>query len=58
MLLGYRLKNGRYEIILEEAEIVRRIYAEYLSGFGHLAIAKHLNEDGIPTRFGGGGHSR
>lgn len=51
-LLGYRLKNGRYEIVPEEAEIVRRIYAEYLSGSGYLTIAKQLNEDGIPTRFG------
>lgn len=51
-LLGYRLKNGRYEIVPEEAEIVRRIYAEYLSGSGYCTIAKRLNEDGIPTRFG------
>lgn len=51
-LLGYRLKNGRYEIVPEEAEIVRRIYAEYLSGLGYLTIAKRLNEDSIPTRFG------
>ena len=25
-MLGYRLKNGRYEIVPEEAELVRRIY--------------------------------
>lgn len=50
-LLGYRLKNGRYEIVPEEAEIVRRIYDEYLSGTGCLTIAKRLNEDGVPTRF-------
>lgn len=51
-LLGYRLKNGCYEIVPEEAEIVRHIYAEYLSGSGYCTIAKRLNEDGIPTRFG------
>ena len=51
-MLGYRLKNGRYEIIPEEADLVRRIYDEYLSGDGYLAIAKRLNEDGIPSRFG------
>lgn len=51
-MLGYRLKNGRYEIIPEEADIVRRIYDEYLSGNGYLTIAKRLNEDGIPSRFG------
>ena len=32
VMLGYRLKNGRYEIIPEEADLVRRIYDEYLSG--------------------------
>ena len=41
-LLGYRIRDGRYEIVPEEAEIVRRIYAEYLEGFGYHAIAKHL----------------
>lgn len=51
-LLGYRLKNGRYEIIPDEAEIVCRIYSEYLSGSGYLTIAKKLNEDGITSRFG------
>lgn len=51
-MLGYRLKNGRYEIIPEEAELVHRIYDEYLSGDGYLTIAKRLNEDGIPSRFG------
>ena len=51
-MLGYRLKNSRYEIIPEEAYIVRRIYDEYLSGDGYLTIAKRLNEDGIPSRFG------
>ena len=52
-LLGYRLQNGRYEIVPEEAEIVRRIYAEYLSGFGYQAIVKHLRKDGIHSRLGG-----
>ena len=51
-MLGYRLKNGRYEIVPGEAELVRRIYAEYLSGDGYLTIAKRLNEEGIPSRFG------
>ena len=41
-MLGYRLKNGRYEIIPEEADIVRRIYDEYLSGDGYLTIAKQF----------------
>lgn len=52
-MLGYRLHNGRYEILEAEAQIVRRIYSEYLSGNGYATIAKGLNEDGIPSRFGG-----
>lgn len=52
-MLGYRLHGGRYEILEAEAQIVRRIYSEYLSGSGYAAIAKGLNEDGIPSRFGG-----
>lgn len=48
-MLGYCLKDGRYCVIPEEAEIVRRIYQEYLSGYGYTAIAKRLNEEGIPS---------
>lgn len=51
-LLGYRYKNGKYEIVPEEAEVVRRIFSDYLSGMGILNIVKRLNEEGIPTRQG------
>lgn len=51
VMLGYRLKNGRYEIVPEEAALVHRIYSEYLSGCGYHNIAKGLNEDGITSRF-------
>lgn len=53
VMLGYRLKDGKYEIVPEEAELVRRVYSAYLSGDGYLAIARHLNEDGVPARFSG-----
>lgn len=52
ILLGYRLNNGIYEIVPEEAILVRRIFADYLSGMGYTAIANSLNEEGIPSRFG------
>lgn len=52
-MLGYRLKNGRYEIVADEAELVHRIYSEYLSGRGYQLIANGLNDDGILSRFGG-----
>ena len=49
-VLGYRTKNGQYVVVPEEAEIVRRIYREYLSGLGTNKIMKGLIEDKIPTR--------
>ena len=51
-ILGYRLVDGKFEIDPEEAEIVRRIYREYLEGNGCLTIAKNLEADGVPTRKG------
>ena len=51
-ILGYRINDDKFVIVPEEAAIVKRIYKEYLDGFGGTAIMKHLNEDGITTRFG------
>ncbi len=45
-IFGYRLKDGRYETIPEEAEVIRRIYGMYLSGMGPGKIAKELTLDG------------
>ena len=53
VMLGYRrTSDGSLEIIPEEAEIVRMIFADYLSGMGKLAIANQLNEQGILTKNG------
>ena len=51
-VLGYRCENGQYVVVPEEAEVVRRIYREYLDGLGATAIMKGLNDDGILTRLG------
>ena len=52
-MLGYRRNaDGVLEIEPDEAEIVRMIFDDYLSGMGQQAIAKKLNEMGIPTRQG------
>lgn len=51
-MLGYRYRNGRLEIEPIEAATVKRIFEDYLSGLGMTAIAKQLNTDGIPTRYG------
>lgn len=48
-MLGYCLKDGQLTIIPEEAEIVRMIFDDYLSGMGRLAIAKKLNAMHVPT---------
>lgn len=53
VMLGYRrTSDGSLEIIPEEAEIVRMIFADYLGGMGKLAIANQLNEQGILTKNG------
>lgn len=50
--LGYRFQNGRLVVCPNEAETVRRIYREFLSGKGVDTIANGLNADGIPTIWG------
>jgi len=48
--LGYdKDEYGDLIINIEEAEIVKRIYEEYLSGNGSTKIAKLFNTEGIPT---------
>lgn len=52
---GYRptAERGVFEIVPEEAEIVRRIMREYAAGLAPRAIAKALNRDGIAGPRGG-----
>ena len=52
-MLGYRLKDGQLQVVPEEAELVRQIFADYLGGMGIIAIAKKLNTAGIQTKSGG-----
>lgn len=51
-VLGYRYEKGSFYIIPEEAEIVRQIFRDFLSGMGINAIVKKLNRAGIPSRKG------
>ena len=51
-MLGYRLVNGKMIVVPEEAEIVRRIFSDYLSGMGQYAIAKQLILKGIRPESG------
>ena len=49
---GYRASEGQLVIVPEEAEAVRRIFAERDAGHTLAEIAVGLNEDGITTRSG------
>ena len=51
-MLGYRYEDGTLVVEQTEAEIVSRIFTEYLAGSGMTAIAKRLNAEGILTRYG------
>ena len=50
-MLGYKLEDGKMVIVPEEAEIVRQIFSDYLSGMGLNAIAKKLAQNCTVTRF-------
>ena len=47
---GYKYENEDMVIVPEEAEVVKRIFKETLSGNGSYLIAKGLNADGIPSK--------
>lgn len=50
---GYCLVNGKLTIDKTQAEIVKQIFTELLSGKGTEAIAKILNQEQIPSQKGG-----
>lgn len=58
MMLGYekagRTEDGRtcYRIVEEEAEIIRRIFREYIAGRTATQISKGLRKDGIVSKRG------
>ena len=52
-MYGYKVKNGVFTIIPEEAEVVRRIFRMYLEGMGCERIMKALIEAGVPAPNGG-----
>jgi len=56
--LGYKLVNQRYELVPEEAELVKRIFDLYLAGNGFQKIARILNEEGTPSKYGGVWHEK
>ena len=51
-ILGYDVSKGQLTINQAEAETVKIIFSDYLSGHGRLAIANKLNELGLKTKQG------
>lgn len=45
---GYRAHKGRLRVVPKEAELVRAIYTDYLSGMGIPAIMKKCRKQGFP----------
>ena len=52
-IFGYRWVQGHHEVVPEEAEIVRMIFQDYLSGLGRGRILKEVLALGTPPCLGG-----
>ncbi len=52
-MFGYRSVKGKMEIDPKEAEVVRSVFRDYINGITTASIARRLQGEGIPTRFGG-----
>ena len=44
---GYRMEKGEIVIHAKEAEIVRKLYRDYIAGFGFASLADRLNGQGV-----------
>lgn len=49
---GFRLTNKELEVYEPEAQVVRWIFEKYLQGWSTSELARHLTEQGIPTKLG------
>jgi len=49
---GYDKVDGKLVINEAQAEVIRRIYQEFLDGYSYSQIASNLTADGIPTEQG------
>ena len=47
LLFGYEMKNGKLYVLDEEAQIVRKIYMDYMSGRSLKSIATELTSMGV-----------
>lgn len=51
-VFGYRHNGERYVVVPEEAEIVRRIFTDYINGIPLRKITERLRKSGLKTRRG------
>ena len=49
---GYKVVNGKYEIVESEAVVIKEAFSDYLAGSGFLTIAKKFNAIGVKTHRG------
>jgi site-specific DNA recombinase len=51
---GYRFKQGekKLEVVAEQAEIVRRVFSEYIAGMSTRTIAERLRLESVPSPSG------
>ena len=49
---GYKVENGEYVIVPEEADVIRKVFSDYANGKGYLTIARSLNAMGIKSHRG------
>ena len=49
IIYGYKLLEGTFTVVPDEAEVVRRIFGYYLDGLGSCKIAQILNSERVPT---------
>ena len=49
MAFGYRIEDRKIVIDEDKAAVVRRIFREYLDGYGMSEITRRLNVDGVPS---------
>ncbi len=49
---GYRYRDKELAVVPEEAQLVQKMYRDYLNGTAVIAIAKQLNAQGVRTRRG------
>ena len=47
--IGFRMRNGKIYVEEEKAKVVRKVFADYLSGISTYAIAKELTAKGFPN---------